>query len=370
MLSRGVTERDHVAVRDRIVFPLETQLTVFAARSERAAFEEPIARDYLSADEPALNIGVNRSSRENGRCHARDGPRAAFVLAHGKKRDVAEQSYAARMIRSRPDCFRPRSARNAAASAGSSAAISSSIFAQTAVTARRVARRSASPERRAGVFDDPTSASSTIHDQQKRLRRQELKPAQPMRIVAGQRERAKGAAPLEARAALDEHILLAREIGQRVLLQIFLEPFEAALNHAEVGKDQLFLNRADVACRIDRLIGMRNRWIPERADDVEQGIRVAVGETSKSDFASPRPAAMSANSTVAGTRFSGWNSVVSRSRRSSGTRDTPTFASVLPWVRGASLALVSNWKRVVLPADGSPMRPARSMSNRESYHAR
>ncbi len=67
---------------------------------------------------------------------------------------------------------------------------------------------------------------------------------------------------------------------------------------------------------------------------------------------------MSANSTVAGTRFFGWNIAVSRSSRSSGTRDTPTLASAFPWVRGASWTLVRSSKSVVFPnrADQSGQR--------------
>ena len=88
------------------------------------------------------------------------------------------------------------------------------------------------------------------------------------------------------------------------------------------------------------------------------------GATSRSACApvwAPPVPAMSANSTVAGVCFAGLKSAVSRSRRSSGTRETPTFASALPPGRGASRALVSNWKSAVLPDDGNPMRPALSM---------
>ena len=84
------------------------------------------------------------------------------------------------------------------------------------------------------------------------------------------------------------------------------------------------------------------------------------GTTSSRALASARPApAMSANSTVAGTRLRGLKRAVRRSRRSSGTLATPTLAS-LPCPR-ASCALVSSWKSVVFPVAAKPINPARSM---------
>ncbi len=90
------------------------------------------------------------------------------------------------------------------------------------------------------------------------------------------------------------------------------------------------------------------------------------GATSSSAAApvfAPAVPPMSANSTVAGVCFRGLKSSLSLLSRSSGTRDTPTFASCRPPVLGASRALVSNWNRAVFPEDGKPMRPALSMSD-------
>jgi hypothetical protein len=69
---------------------------------------------------------------------------------------------------------------------------------------------------------------------------------------------------------------------------------------------------------------------------------------------------MSVNSTVAGTRFFGLYMAVRMSSLASGTLEMPMLTSPLP--RGASLALVISWNRVVLPLDGRPIRAARSMS--------
>ena len=51
---------------------------------------------------------------------------------------------------------------------------------------------------------------------------------------------------------------------------------------------------------------------------------------------------------------------VSASSRASGTLEMPMLTS--PFPLGASRALVINWKRVVLPLEGKPMRAARSMN--------
>ncbi len=103
-----------------------------------------------------------------------------------------------------------------------------------------------------------------------------------------------------------------------------------------------------------------------------RALAVRNGATSSSACAPDFPppvVAMSANSTVAGTCLRGLNRAVSRSSRSSGTREMPTLASALPPARGASRALVSNWKSAVRPVDGKPMSPARSMSRVVSVEA-
>ena len=82
---------DHVAVGDEVLLAFEPQLAVIAAGGERAAREQPIARHDLGADEPALDVGVNRAGGFLRRRVARNRPRAAFVLADREERDVAEQ---------------------------------------------------------------------------------------------------------------------------------------------------------------------------------------------------------------------------------------------------------------------------------------
>ena len=147
-------------------------------------------------------------------------------------------------------------------------------------------------------------------------------------------------------------------------LQIAFETFEPAFDDAEVGEDDFVLHRPHVTAGIDRAGRVRHRGIAEHPDDVQERVGVAERRDVEQRLRA-RPArdgpAMSANSTVAGTRLRGLNSAVSRSSRSSGTRETPTFASPLPPGRGASLALVRSWKRAVRPDEGKPMSPARSM---------
>ncbi len=65
------------------------------------------------------------------------------------------------------------------------------------------------------------------------------------------------------------------ELRRVALLEIALETLEPLLDNAEVRENDLVLHGADVAGRIDRTGGMRNRRVAEHANDVEQGIGVA-----------------------------------------------------------------------------------------------
>ena len=54
-----------------------------------------------------------------------------------------------------------------------------------------------------------------------------------------------------------------------------LEPLEAALGHGQVGEHELEVEPLDVASGVDAPVRVRVGRILERADDVEQGVRVA-----------------------------------------------------------------------------------------------
>ena len=54
-----------------------------------------------------------------------------------------------------------------------------------------------------------------------------------------------------------------------------LQPLEAALDEGEVGQDELGVEPVEIAGRVDRALRMRVGRVLERADDVEQRVRVA-----------------------------------------------------------------------------------------------
>src|SRR5687767_3537672 len=85
------TEVDDIAVLDDVVLAFQPDFAVLAAYRHRAARGQRIVADDFGADEPALNVAVDLPGGELGRRAARDRPGAAFVLADGEKRHVAEQ---------------------------------------------------------------------------------------------------------------------------------------------------------------------------------------------------------------------------------------------------------------------------------------
>ena len=115
------------------------------------------------------------------------------------------------------------------------------------------------------------------HDQQ-RLGRQQLKPAQPPEIVAGEAERAQRLAVLErGLAARASRSRLLLELGGLVLLEILLDPLEPPFDDAEVGEDQFVFHRLRVARRIDRsATGCGTDGVAKRAHDVHERVGVLV----------------------------------------------------------------------------------------------
>ena len=181
--------------------------------------------------------------------------------------------------------MRPRSARNAAASAASSWAISSSILAQTAAAAVPArARNGPSPARSAALASRAAPCPSPVRlrfvdvdDDEQRLGGQELKAAQPLEIVALEVERAQRLAVLERRLDGRDDVALAFELGRPRFLQILDEALQPAFGDAEVREDQLVFHRLRVARRIDRPGRVRHRGIVERADHVDERVGVLVG---------------------------------------------------------------------------------------------
>ena len=150
---------------------------------------------------------------------------------------------------------------NAAASAGSSCAISSSIFAQIG-TARVFAplHEILQPGELHGAIRLRQILLVEIEHEQQRLRREELKAAQPPRVVRRQSSSRSGLPVFEQRAAALQDLLLLLQLrGGAGFLQIALEPLEPPLDDAEVREDDLVLHRPHVARRIDRAGRVRHR---------------------------------------------------------------------------------------------------------------
>ena len=77
--------------------------------------------------------------------------------------------------------------------------------------------------------------------------------------------------------ALDDDLLalVGLALGRRAVAAAALQPLEPPLGHRQVGQHELEVEPLEVARRVDAPVGMRVGRILERADDVEQRVRVA-----------------------------------------------------------------------------------------------
>ncbi len=180
--------------------------------------------------------------------------------------------------------MRPRSERNAAASAASSWAISSSILAHTATAAVSRAREKCGQP---GGFGRAVKTRGRLaalrelrlvqvdHDEQ-RFGGQKLKAPEPLQIVAFEIERPERLAILERRPAQHDDVAFSFEIRGLRFLEILFEAFQTPLCDAQVGEDQLILHRLRVARGVDGAGRMRDRWIVECAENVNKRVGVLV----------------------------------------------------------------------------------------------
>src|SRR5262245_46542870 len=90
-MSGGEAEVDHVSVLHDVLLAFEAHFAVVAAGRHRSAGDECIVCHDLGADEPAGDVAVNLAGGDLRLGPARNRPRAAFIVADGKKRHVAEQ---------------------------------------------------------------------------------------------------------------------------------------------------------------------------------------------------------------------------------------------------------------------------------------
>ena len=243
---------------------------------------------------------------------ARNRPGAALVLADGEERHVAEQVVAGANDAIEAGLREAESARNAAASAGSSSAISSSIFAQSGDRAPSIARdeNAVRPDSAGAPLDRSRRVGDVglvevDHDEQ-RLGREKLEAAQPLQIVALEPSARSGVPVLER--------LLAAHASGRVPSRarrtcVFFRSFSSRSSRRSATPRSARISSSSIACASragsTEPDAMRDRAIAKRAHDVHERVGVLVGRRRRRAPARRRrPApAMSANSTVAGHPF-------------------------------------------------------------------
>ena len=115
------------------------------------------------------------------------------------------------------------------------------------------------------------------------------------------------------------------------LLFLVFDSLQAFLDGCEVAEKKLELERLDIPRRINRAFDVRHVWVIESTGDKHE--RVSLTQMTEQAPLIPflaMPLAIPATSrywTSAGTRFSGRNISVSRSRRASGTFTVARFGS-------------------------------------------
>ena len=120
-------------------------------------------------------------------------------------------------------------------------------------------------------------ALSHVEQHEHGLLGQEAEPADRLRVVRVEPQIADRRAGLEALVDPAQHDLFAPgRLAFRLcaVLAAALEALEPALGHREVGERELEIELLEIACGIDAAGGMWVGRILERADDVEQRVRV------------------------------------------------------------------------------------------------
>ena len=216
-----------------------------------------------------------------------------------------------------------------------------------------------------GIVGTREIAFVEIEHEQERLGRQQLKTTQPPRVFRRQAKRAQRLPGLERSPAADEDVALFSEIRIRTLLDVALEPFEAAFDDAKIGKDDLVFHGTNVACRIDRSGRVRHGGVAEHPHDVQQRVGVPEGRQIEHRLRAGLRAARAGNVSELHRRRHVLFRVEERCQTIEPLVGHAGHANVrfglAGRAAGASRALVSNWKSAVFPDDGNPNRPALSM---------
>src|SRR5207244_7242931 len=91
-----------------------------------------------------------------------------------------------------------------------------------------------------------------VEDDEQRLCREELKPAQSSAVVTDELQRSKRTAVFQRLATDGDDVAFALEVRRPAPFQIFVEPIEAPLGDGQVGEKQLLLHRLRLAGGIER----------------------------------------------------------------------------------------------------------------------
>ena len=121
-------------------------------------------------------------------------------------------------------------------------------------------------------------ALADVQEHEHRLLGEEPEAADRLLLVGGELLVADRAAGGQARVeALEDHELsiVRLALGRRAVVTLLAQPLDAPICHGEVGEDEFEVEALDVAPRVDRALWVRHGRILERADHVEERIRVA-----------------------------------------------------------------------------------------------
>ena len=182
-----------------------------------------------------------------------------------------------RTTRSRPVSRRPRSAKNARASTGSSCAISSSILAHTG-TARVNACDSISVRCVISTASSARwmSASSRLITTSSGLAERNRKPRRVLAALDSNGNAPNRCTTFERVATRLECAQLQLEVHRRTLLHVAPDPLDSPLCHPKVGQDEFVFHRPRVARSIDAASRVRDLLGAKRPHDVEQRVRLPI----------------------------------------------------------------------------------------------
>ncbi len=261
-----------LAVLDLVVLAFQAQAAAIARGGHGALHRhEVVVAHHLGADEAARDVGVDGARRVLRARAARDGPRPHLVLAHREERDQAQQRVAVLQHPADGGLGEPQVGQERG------------LLRALELRDLRLDHRRHPADAGAGACGHLTEAEALdqvggaadlllgeVQAMEDRLLRQEREPADGAALVLREAQGADRAPRLQRGLDLLQHRLLVHVGIGALLLDLRLQPLEAALHHLEVRQHQLGLEVVDVA----RGVGRGAARVGERAHHVEQRVRV------------------------------------------------------------------------------------------------